>query len=256
MLQPNFFVLFFLAMCILLMDKGKMFWAGVFLAMVIHCREYLAVSVLFFIWKKNWRFLSGVILGTIFLKALAICLFGWEIELAYWRFNAAMFGKQVHTSMHNVAFLPALFRIGTGLLGKAACAVAGLLGVGFFIINAFYQTRRKNSDLFLGFYLFLLLSFIVSPWVHEYHFLVLYPALIMFWFKLEEKNKTSLYLIFILGYLLVGLKYSVIRFPQFHLGLPAIFTAGKILGIFAFYYLTVKLLNSKQLLEKNKKGGI
>jgi hypothetical protein len=111
-------------------------------------------------------------------------------------------------------------------------------------------TRRKEADSLLEFSLFLVLAFLVSPWVHEQHYVVLYPAIIISWFKLGEEKNLALYGLFILAYLFLGLGYSLIRFPRFYSGLLAFFTAGKLLGVITLFFLIGRLIQKESSIRK------
>lgn len=240
--QPNHFILFFLALSVILMQKKQMFWAGISLAIAVQFREYLGIVVLFFLWKKKWKFLVGLSLGYIFLKISGVLIFGWEKEAAYWQHQGWMFLKHAHYSLLNCSPAALIYRIAKDSLGIPICVAIYLMISAIFIGLAFFWTRKKDLDLTLGFCLFLTLSFLVSPWTHEQHFIVLYLPFILGWFKLEEKNNPFLYTLFIAVYLFLGLGYSLERFPQFHSGWLAIFTAGKQAGIIILFFLIAGLL--------------
>ena len=93
----------------------------------------------------------------------------------------------------------------------------------------------------MEFSLFLALAFLVSPMVHEFHYLALYPAIIMIWFRLPEEISNQHWL-FILSYLLLGVGYSLVGFPRFHSGLLAVFTTGKLAGVIILFLLIGKIL--------------
>jgi len=241
-LQPNFLILLFISIALLSMKKGHMIWAGIFLSLAIQIREYFFLIALFFLWKKNWRILFGIILGIMALKIIAIFIFGGGKELSYWKYIYSFFGISTHRSIANESLSAGIYRVGNNLFGTKICFIFWLLCIGFLIGNAIFTTRKKGVDLLMGFCLFLCLAFLVSPWVHEHHYLAMYPAIIFIWFKLGAKNKIYDYALFILAYLLLGLKYSFVRFPMFHSGILAIFTMGKVAGVAVFYFLITQLI--------------
>jgi hypothetical protein len=182
--QPNFLILFFLAASLFLLKKNKMLWAGILLGLAINMREYLAVLGLLFLWKRNWRALSGIILGFLFIKVAAGFLFGWITEVSYWERIFFTFGKRIYFPMTNLSLIALVYRIGKDLVGITVCRIIILLIMSVLIGQAFFYTRKKEGDVLLEFSLFLVLTFLVSPWVHEAHYVALYPAIVITWFYL------------------------------------------------------------------------
>lgn len=241
--QPDFFIIFLVTLGMVLLQNKRVFWAGFALSLAMQLREYLAVIVLFFLCRRQWRAIFGICAGYISLKSAGILIFGAGKEIAYWQHIAWMFLNQAHTSLLNHSSLALISRVfQNSHMGAAYIAVyaAGLI---FLIGLALFSTIKKDTDQLLGLSLFLVLSFLVSPWVHEQHYVVLYPVLILAWFKLEEKNSFIFYAWFIAAYLLLGLKYSFYSFSQFHSGLKAVISGGKLAGAAALFFLITKLLN-------------
>lgn len=255
--QSNFLILFFLTTSLFLLKKEKMLLAGILLGLAMNVREYLLVLTLLFLWKRNWRVLLGIILVFVCLKGVAIFLFGWQFEFSYWQRILTTFGKQVYCGVTNLSLIAAVYRMGKELLGRTLCLGISLLLVIFFMVKAFFLTRKKQGNILLEFSLFLALVFLVSPWVHEAHYVALYPAIIISWFYLKEDPRHYLPrtmmvrgLLFILAYLLLSLRYSLISFPQFHSGILAIFSTGKVLGVILLFFLVGKLIQQENSLPK------
>lgn len=238
--QPNFFILFLLSLCLFFLKKERYLWAGISLGVGIQFREYLGLLILFFLLKKNYRILAGILIGIVSLKALAVGLFGFDKELSYWRHIIGLFGKRAHFTMANQSLAAAICRIGKDMMGVAVCRVIGLFLSLIFIGKAVFNTRKKGNDL-SGVALFLSLCFLVSAWVHESHYVALYPAIIVAWFQLQNKSSWLLRGCFMLSYLFLGLKYSFIRFPQFHSGPLAFFSAVKVWGVILLFFVLGRL---------------
>jgi hypothetical protein len=64
------------------------------------------------------------------------------------------------------------------------------------------------------------------------------------------EEKPSHYIVFILAYLFLGLRYSLISFPQFHSGVLAIFSGGKLFGVIILFFLVGKFIQKENSLKK------
>jgi hypothetical protein len=245
LMQPNFVILLFLSLFLYLLKKDSMFAAGLCLGIAVLVREYLAVSVLFILWKRNWRALAGSVTSVLLLKSASLLVFGAHIEVSYWKYILDSFGKGVHLSMNNLSLAASVLRLGKPYISATACLLIVLAFTFLSAGMAFFWTRKKDTSELLGFSLFLTLCFIVSPWVHECHYVALYIPLLIAWFSLEDAKREALYWLFIPAYLLLGLKYNLIGFPRFHSGLWSIFTTGKIMGLAILFMLLGKLINCR-----------
>jgi hypothetical protein len=237
--QPNLFIFFFLSAALFLLKKKEFLWAGVVLGIAFQFREYLAVVALFFIWKRHWKVLLGIGAGILMLKLSAIAVFGWDKELFYWRHIVSHFLSRYDYSSvgQNLSFTAAVFHIGRGLVPRAGSIfIAGCFTV-FCTVRALAAVNKKDSDLLLGFGLFVTLAFLVTPWVHESHFVALCLAFIIAWFSLEGRDQSIL---FAAAYLLLGLRYSLYRFPVFYYSFPAVLYFLKIIGVILLFLLLDK----------------
>ncbi len=215
-----------------------MLLAGLFLGILFQVREYLALLALFFIVKKDWKALAGIAIGFLALKITAISVFGWDNELSYWRYIFSLFATRPHLTLANHSLAAAVYRVGRVYLGTAACAAFAIACILFLAAKAVSWVKGAGKDALLSFCVFLTLCFIVSPWVHESHYVALYPAILISWFGLEREESARCSRLFILSYLFLGLGYSLVRFPYFYRGLPAVFTAGKLAGVLILFFLT------------------
>lgn len=237
--QVCFITLFFMAASVYLMKEEKWFWAGILLSLAIQTKEYLAVSLVAFLLKRNWRVLFGVAVGILLAKLLEIRIFGWAMELSYWQF-IFNFGRNITYSVNNHVFFSAIGRVGEGMIGAGACNSLSLLLIAAITLLTASWTR-KTQDMLLVFFPFLILSFLITPWIHESHFIILYPAIIILWFFIAKTQNLNYYIFFILAYLLLGLGYSLNSFPVFHHGILAVFTTGKIIGMTILLALSAQI---------------
>lgn len=250
MMQPNFLILFFLALSVFLMLRNRMLLAGASLGFAIQIREYLAVMLLLLLLKKNWRAIIGVILAVILLRGAAIIAFGWPVEMSYWKYILS-FGRAIHLSMHNFSFPAYIYRFGQGLLDRSLCSLFAVFSSLLFLGLSVFWTRKKGADISLIFSIFLVLCFLVAPWIHESHYVALYIPILICWFKLENNSKYSLFVIFVMSYLLLGLRYSLIGFPRFYYGAFSFFNFGKLLGVILLFLLVGRLILNDNKPENN-----
>lgn len=235
--QVTFLSMLLVTASVFLMKDHRWVLAGILLSFAIQTKEHIALSLLVFVWKKNWKVLIGVALGFFSVKILEISIFGLHRELAYWRFLFG-FGTQAHLGVNNHSLMSAICRVGNnpscGFVGAAF--LIGLAGL------AFFWTRR-TADALSSFFPFLILSFIASPWVNETHYMILCPAIISIWFSIDKIQSRHHYVLFILAYLLLGVGYSLNSFPRFHFGILSLFTVGKLLGAIILFILSGKIAN-------------
>jgi len=237
--QVCFLTTFFMAVSVYFMKRERWLLAGIALSLAILTKEYLVISLLAFVWKRNWKTLAGVMLGVFLVKLTGILVHGWPTELAYWKYIFG-FGGNFHSSINNHSLTSTIYRIVGQPAGIPFCRVLSLSIGSILICLALFWTRR-TADMALSFFPFLALSFILPPWIHETHYIILYPAIIALWFSLDAGERYVDYALFIAMYLLLGLRYSLISFPAFHSGALALFTAGKLAGIIAFFVLAGRI---------------
>jgi len=246
-MQPNFLSLFFLILSLFLIKNKRMLLAGLFLGLAIQTREYLGVMALLLIYKKNWKAIAGVAISFILLKGIAISLFGIKCEISYWAHIYETFGRQIHLSINNYSFAAAVCRFTEPYLARSVSNILVILGLLLFLATALSWIRKSKGDVLLEYALFVLLSFLVCPWIHNHHLVVLYIPVLIIWFKLSDNGSLKLYWLFIAAYLLMGIGYSFVRFPGFHLGLLSIFSAGQLIGILIMFFILGKLLTNERI---------
>ena len=116
------------------------------------------------------------------------------------------------------------------------------------------KEKRKSTDpiFWLEYALFIVLISIVNPLVQETHYILLYIPIILFWYKMEIfKPQEKIWTFFILSYLLIGLKYSLIGFPVFHKGILSLLYNGKLYGVIILYLLGAKIIKKAKQQDIN-----
>jgi hypothetical protein len=240
-MQPNFIVLFLLTVSLYWYTVKRFLLAGLMLGIAFNVREYMAAALIVFMLGRQWRVLLGAAAGFLALKLAAVCLFGWEREVSYWKFMVRFFGVETHAGIANESLPAFVRRVASGSLGAAGSSLLALLAAGSLLIQGCRRALNAGEYAAGAYCAFLVVPFLVSPWVHESHFVALYPAIAYVWGRLTERDNDALYAVFIAAYLLMGIGYSLSRFPLFHAGLPALLTGGKVTGVLLLYLLTLQV---------------
>ncbi|MDD5044349.1 MAG: glycosyltransferase family 87 protein [Candidatus Omnitrophica bacterium] len=249
--QPNFFILLFLTLGLFMINRNRPFSAGLILALAVLFREYFVILILYFLWKRKWKVTLGIILGYLMIKACAILAFGLDKEIAYWQYMYSTFVSKHASYITNYSLSANILRIGKGLLGEGILSSIAWLFSGVFLFRALALTKDAENP-GLEFCLFVILAFLLSPWVHESHYVALYLPILILWFLLDEAEAYNLFPLFISAYLLLALRYSFVRFNMFYAGIPAIANLGKPMGVILLFFLTGKLLRKKTQMSDAK----
>jgi|GEM_PF-1420058 len=83
----NVSVLIFVFFCLSyrLLKADLNFSAGLVLGLIVPLKFYPAIFVPYFIWRKNWRLVGGVITGCLAVFIVSLFTVGWEGNLAYFQ---------------------------------------------------------------------------------------------------------------------------------------------------------------------------
>jgi hypothetical protein len=248
----NIPLLFLLVVMLLFLKKGNHFFAGILLAMVIMFKHQYGLLLLFFLWKGNFKVFLSTCLSMLMLEGLTMLYAGWSTHLSYWNLLNNMFGTGIlgggFRSYSLNSFLCRVF--GMAKLSN----LASLLGMPILIYTIYItKGKRKGSDslLWLEFSLVLTTIMIITPLVQDTHYVLLYLPFFLFWYKLVEyKEEIKLWVLFIISFLLISLKYSLIGFPIFHEGILSLFYYGKLYGVVCLYLLGVKIIQREKRNEQ------
>jgi hypothetical protein len=109
-------------------------------------------------------------------------------------------------------------------------------------VYSLYNTREKftrvDTKFILEFSLFVMFILIVSPVVHEHHYIFLYIPILFLWVYLSSNTIFIPAILFISAFLLIGSRYSLEKFPPFSAGPLAVFTGFKTYGVIILFFLT------------------
>lgn len=238
-MQPNFVLLFLVTAALCLYRSQRFFPAGCVLGIAVHLREYIALALLVFFLRKEWRVAVGAIAGFISLKLAALAVYGLPFEISYLSFVLNFFGRHHHVSIINDSVPAFIKRVTIQPFGEAGSMLLVVVVCAAALIAAVLHALKSKHDRMASVYLFLILPFVISPWLHESHYVVLYPSITYAWGRLSGVKNAAWYAVFIAAYLFMGIGYSLVRFPYYHSGIPAILSGGKIMGVVFLFLLTL-----------------
>jgi hypothetical protein len=179
-----------------LLHRDRSLAAGVVLGLIVPFKFYPALFILYFAWRRNWRFVAGALAGTLVILFISLLTVGWEGNVAYFRVIVSELGGGGIPAFNNESisgFLLHAFTKGdvfSWLDIEVPLWVTGLrVGLVLLMVGAVLLAMRCRSsdttdaasaqDLDLGLVIFVML--LVSPitWYHTYMWLLL-PLTILF----------------------------------------------------------------------------
>ena len=215
--QPNALILLLFSLSLLSMKYRKFILAGIFLGLGIQIREFFLPMLLFCAFKKYWKSLASGITALLLLKLVSVLVFGIDKEIFYWRHHYQFFpsiynffsGREV--DVFSVSVIDLWRRLSEGLLPAVVSQWAILILFFLVVWRGWKHGREVEEDaqgerLALEFSFFLVLCFILSPWVHETHFVVLCLPLLVSWQYIIESPSHKNFILFLAAYLILGLK--------------------------------------------------
>lgn len=246
--QVNVIFLFlFLLVAYLYNNEKREYLCGPALAFVLLLKPQWGLISLFFLWKRSYTVVTSTIISYIVFRIFGILLYGFDIEASYWQ--SLFYQSQTQTGdIMDLSLKGVIDRIFLGLLPeqmKIASVLHKAISLTLIVLTFKQIPRIKNSNEFLLEYAVVIsLVAIISPKTLEHH---LVPLFIPFVVLLDGLNIGNIRNIVLLtaAFCLVSVGYSLNSFSAFHVGLPAILTAGKIAGVFVLWWLLMKTLSPK-----------
>lgn len=244
--QPNLVILCLFTLSLLFWKKKQFFLAGILLGLGIQIKEIFLPMLLLCMHRKYRKALLGALSSIIVVKLAVLGIFGAEKELAYWQHMSGFWYAHRGTNPYNQSVLALLGRLTTGFLNIRIAQLV-FLGSGICALFVTWKALRETLETSVeggiakAFGLSVCLCFMLSPWVHETHLVVLYLPLLAAWPLLESNRRRLDFILFIIAYLTLGLKYSVISFEPFHKGPLSLLLSTKTLGSMVLFYLFYRL---------------
>jgi hypothetical protein len=235
--QSNLMLLSMLVLSLWATKNEKPYWAGLFLSFAIHMKPQFGFLAFLFLLKGMYRHLASTIICYCLIAIASLPIAGFNLQLSYYRaLLRTVFYAQESTMLgwdKNLSLLSAMTRLLGGMhIGELrlfnAIFAAGVLAYSFKKFRMPY-----SALLFVWEFAFLTALVLLLVPVYEEHYLVLlYLPILCLVSQLSEIN-LFWRVVFIAGYLLVGLKYSLGSLPAFSSGFLSLFSNGKLYGLIA-----------------------
>jgi hypothetical protein len=81
--QYYIFLLFLLTLGVWLLLRGHGLCGGIVMGAICMLKLYSAPFLLFFVWKRQWRSLMGMVIACLLLGGLSVAWFGWDANVFY-----------------------------------------------------------------------------------------------------------------------------------------------------------------------------
>ena len=263
--QSNFLILFFFALALLFMKNRRFFLAGVLVGICIQINEMYLPVLLLLLFKRYHKAFLGALIALLLLQLAVISVFGADKLLSYWRHHLVFFSQgdlaRIGVGIYSLSFIDLIRRLSGGFLSPlsvyllyAAVVLSALLII--------YSLTRNSKDtkfdcdlLQLEFSFFIVFCFLVSPWVHEGYFVVLALPMIVSWFYINKNPKHANFVLFIVTYLILALKYSFVSMPGFLKGKTLdVLLSGKAAGYILLLILLGSLLRDYRIFKSDERG--
>jgi hypothetical protein len=231
--QSNILILLFFVLAMRAMMSSRLSQAGIFIACAALIKPQYAFVSLFFPLKKLYKPFLLCISFYISVNLLSVAYVGWEFAVDFY-FSGLVTASRHALDMAVWAKNLSLFSGLSKLLSGETIGFVRFLHLFLFLfalaftVYLFRSKWRKN--LFpLEFSWFLSLVLIFMPLLEEHYLVVLYLPIFLLLARMNDMTK-KVQCVFIIGFLLVSLRYSLERFEFLQLGFFSIVTNGKLLG--------------------------
>jgi hypothetical protein len=240
--QSNLILLCMLSLSLWATKNESPYWAGLFLSFAIHMKPQFALIAFLFPLNGMYRHFTSTIVYYCLIAVASLPFAGLSLQLDYFRalFRTAAYAQEA-TMLEwgkNLSLLSAVTR----LLGSSYIGELRLLNAVFAVGILAYSFRKFrmpcNVSLFVQEFTYMTALVLVIVPVFEEHYLVLLYLPILCLFSQLPHMHGFWRGVFVVGYLLVGLKYSLVSFPAFSSGFLSLFSNGKLYGLIAITVCT------------------
>ena len=240
--QANLLILFLLSTVFWAVKYEKAFLAGFLLACALHIKPQYGVLTLLFLIKKQYRYFVSTVFFYGFIAVVTVFVVTLQFQLDYYAtlFHLGQYASGLVTWHHNWSLLSALTR----LCGEAdifiARVVHGTIAVAVILCVIKLLRRPFQNRLFAFEYSGVILMTLLFLPVMEGHYLVmLYFSIFVLYRHLEDLEKFW-QCVFILAFLLLALRYSMVRFELFGAGWLSLLANGKLYGLLLLTAVTFR----------------
>lgn len=245
--QVNVIFLFLFLLVACLYNGRREYLCGTAIAFVLLLKPQWGLISLFFLWKRAYTVVISTIISYIVFRLIGVLLYGFDIEVSYWQ--SLFYWSQIQTGdMMDISLKGVIDRIFLGLLPEQmniASVLHKAVSLALIVLTFKQIPRIKNNNEFLLEYAVVIsLVTIISPKTLEHHLVLLFIPFVVLLERFNIGNIRNIVLL-TAAFCLVSVRYSLNSFSAFHVGLPAILTAGKIAGVFILWWLFMKTLSPK-----------
>jgi hypothetical protein len=233
--QSNLMVLCMLTLSLWATKSEKPYWAGLFLSAAIHIKPQFGLLVFLFPLNRMYRHFIATFVCYFLIAVASLPFTGLDLQLDYFRalFRTAAYAQD--TIMLEWGENLSLLSATTRLLGTAYIVEIRLLNTLFTLGVLAYSFKKLriayNATLFVQEFAYMTaLVLILVPLFEEHYLVLLYLPILCLFANLSHINEFWRGA-FVAGYLLVGLKYSLVSFPAFSSGLLSLFSDGRLFGL-------------------------
>ena len=233
--QSNLFLLCMLSVSLWATKSEKPYLAGLFLSLAIHIKPQFALLVFLFPLNGMYRHFASTIVCYCLIVVASLPFAGLNLQLDYFRALLRTATYAQDTTMlewgKNLSLLSAMTRF----LGASNIPELRLLNAAFAVGVLAYTFKKfrmpYNANLFVQEFGYMTAIVLLLVPVFEEHYLVLLYLPILCLFANLANMDRFWQAVFLVGYLLTGLKYSLVSFPAFSSGFLSLFSNGKLYGL-------------------------
>lgn len=249
--QVNLPVLFLFTLALYSLNQKRPILSGALLGLGILIRPFFAILVPFLLWKRCYRVFFAALISLIVFELSGVVFNGIDIYISSWQAigNATLVMFIKDASMTNYALGALINRLANlpqhpdyfNIIFSLTFVLSlSLFGYTLHVTKG--RFRELDLKFILEFSLVIICGLIISPVVHEHHYVFLYLPIILVWIKLSREEAKILLSLFIISFLLIGLRYSLIRFHIFGAGFLSIFSGFKLYGVVLLFFLTADMI--------------
>jgi hypothetical protein len=218
----------------LLLRKGSRFWAGFILGLIILIKMTPAIFVVYFLWRRDWKYVGGAIAGSLAIFIVSTLTVGLSGQLAYAALILAQLKAGGVAAFNNQSIAGFLLHALTNgnvngwetmdvpswITYVRYLLVAGFAGTVAWVMRVRPEKREQplfTEDLDLSLLIGVMLLASPITWYH-YYFWIFFPLVIVFDHFLSGSPSRRRMVLFAIAYaLLVTQAFSQIRSfdPQF-----------------------------------------
>ena len=231
--QSNLLILCMLVLSLWAVKSERLYMAGLFMAIAIHIKPQYGFIALLFLLNQMYKPLLSTILAYCSISAASIVVAGMDFQKGYFMglLNIGKYTYDKITWEGNISLLSAVTRVLDGKYIDATIIIHAMFAIAFTLYTVKHFWRPYKKDLFiLEFSWMIALLLLFLPMLEEHYLVLLYFPILVIYAYLNNLNRFW-QSTFIIGFLLVAMKYSLVRFEIFNSGLPSLLANGKLYGL-------------------------